>query len=86
MHDSETEETLAALRAIRRQLTVVFLAVEQVCRKTASLPPVQRLCSFATDALGRVKDEVAGIEARLLRRERSEERRSDHSPEHPPSP
>lgn len=84
MHESETETDLRSLRNIRRHLTVAFLAVEQFCRKAGALPPVQRLCSFATDALGRVKDEVVTMEERLLRRERRERDLPDESPTHSP--
>ncbi|MGI8857235.1 MAG: hypothetical protein ACR2JW_15935 [Thermomicrobiales bacterium] len=84
MYESETEATLRSLRAIRRHLTVVFLAVEQLCRKTAAIPPAQRLCSFATDALVKVKDEVVAIEERLLRRERRDHDLPDQLPTHSP--
>ena len=86
MHDPETEADLSALRAIRRHLTVAYLGVEQLCRKAGALPPAQRLCSFATDALTRIRDEVAGLEARILRRDRRDRNLPDEFPDHPPGP
>lgn len=84
MDEPETEETLRALRAIRRHLTVAFLAVEQLCRKVGSFPPAQRLCAIATDALGRIRDEIVGIEARIMRDERRHTHLPEQFPEHPP--
>ncbi len=84
MDEPETVETLRTVRAIRRHLTVAFLAVEQLCRKVGSLPPAQRLCSIATDALGRIRDEVVTIEARIMRDERRHTHLPEQFPEHPP--
>ncbi len=84
MDESDTESDLRALRSIRRRLTVAFLAVEQLCRKAASFPPTQRLCSFATDALTGIKDEVAGLEARIVRREQRDHSLLDEFPNHLP--
>ncbi len=84
MDESERAETLRAMRAIRRHLTVAFLAVEHLCRKVGSLLPAQRLCSIATDALGRIRDEVVGIEARIMRDERRHIHLPEQFPEHPP--
>jgi hypothetical protein len=86
MHDTETEDDLRALRTIRRHLTVAFLSVEQLCRKAAAFPPARRLCSFATDALTGIRDEVAGLEGRVLRRERRGRDLPDEFPHHPPDP
>jgi hypothetical protein len=86
MHDPETEDDLRALRAIRRRLTVAFLAVEHLCRKVAAFPPAQRLCSFATDALAGIRDEVVGLEERALRRERRDRNLPDEFPNHPSDP
>ena len=86
MYEPETEDDLRALRAIRRQLTVAFLAVEHLCRKFAAFPPAQRLCSFAIDALTGIKDEVIGLEERALRRDRRERNPPDEYPNHPPDP
>jgi hypothetical protein len=86
MHESETEADLRSLRAIRRHLAVAFLAVEQFCRKAGALPPVKRLCSFATDALVKVRDEVVTMEEHLLRRERREHDLPDELPTHSPDP
>ena len=86
MHDSDTEDDLRALRTIRRLLTVAFLAVEHLCRKVAAFPPVQRLCSFATDALTGIRDEVVALEARVLRRERRDHHLPDEFPDHPSDP
>ncbi len=36
MKDSETDATIVALHSIRCRLTVAFLAVELLCRNTAS--------------------------------------------------
>lgn len=84
MHESDTESDLRALRTIRRHLTVAFLAVEQLCRKATSFPPAQRLCSFVTDALSGIKDEVVGLEARVLRREERAHHLPNEFPIHPP--
>lgn len=86
MDESETEADLRSLRNIRRHLTVAFLAVEQVCRKVAAVPPVRRLCSFATDALGGIKDEVGAMEEHLLRREQRGRDLPDELPTHSPDP
>ncbi len=87
MYDEpETEDTLRALRNIRRHLTVAFLAVEHLCRKVGALPPVQRLCSISTDALGRIRDEVVAIEARIARTERRNMHLPDQFSERPPEP
>ena len=82
MHESETESDLRALRNIRRRLTIAFLAVEQLCRKITAFPPAQRLCSFATDALTGIKDDVVGLEGRALRREQRDHHLPDEFPEH----
>jgi hypothetical protein len=84
MHDSETEADLRALRGIRRHLTIAYLAVEQLCRKFGSFPPTQRLCSFVTDALTGIRDEVVGLEQRVLRRMRRDDSLPDEFPSHPP--
>ncbi len=84
MDESERAETFRALRAIRRHLTVAFLAVEHLCRKVGPSPPAQRLCSFATDALGRIRDEVVSIEARIMRDDRRHMHLPEQFPEHPP--
>ncbi len=84
MDEPERAETLRAMRAIRRHLTVAFLAVEHLCRKVGSLPPAQRLCSIATDALGRIRNEVVGIETRIMRDERRHTHLPEQFPEHPP--
>lgn len=86
MHEFETESDLRALRNIRRRLTVTFLAVEQLCRKGAAFPITQRLCSFANDALAGIKEEVVGLEARVLRRERKERNLPDEFPNYPSNP
>jgi hypothetical protein len=86
MHESETEADLRSLRNIRRHLTVAFLAVEQICRKAGALPPVQRLCSFATDALGKVRDEVVAMEKLVLRRDRRDRNLPDELPTHSSDP
>ncbi len=70
MRGSRFEKEFQSLRALRRQLTVALLAVEQLCRKFCALPPAKRLCSFATDALKCMRDEVAVLETRLLDREK----------------
>lgn len=70
MLDTRFEKEFRSLRALRRQLTVAMLAVEQLCRKVCALPPAKRLCSFATDALKGMRDEVAMLETRLLGREK----------------
>lgn len=84
MDESEGEETLRAMRNMRRHLTVAFLAVEQICRTLALFPPAQRLCTIATNALGGIRDEVVAIEARVMRRERREAHLPEAFPEHPP--
>jgi hypothetical protein len=84
MHDSDTEQDLAALRAIRRHLTVALLAVERLWRTTGALPPIHKLCGYATDALLRVRDEVAGIETRLRRRAPDVGPPPDATGEYPP--
>jgi hypothetical protein len=86
MDDPRTEEDRDALVRIRTQLTVALLAVGRLCRTLGSLPPVKRLCTLATDALLRVRDEVAGIEARIRGRAGHAERASDAADEHPPVP
>lgn len=86
MYDPEADADLTALRNIRRHLTVAFLAIEQLCRKTAAFPPAQQLCSFATEALAGIKDEVVGIEARLLRGGRRERGKPEETSDHPPGP
>ena len=70
MQHSAFENEFYSLRVMRRRLTVAMLAVEQFCRKFVSAPPAQRLCSFATDALKDLRDEIAMLERRLLRREK----------------
>ena len=82
MRETESDADLRALGNIRRHLTVAFLAVEHLCRKVGSLPPLQRLCSFATDALTAIKDEVVGLEALILRRERRDRSLADELPNH----
>ncbi len=84
MHEPEGEMTLRPMRAMRRHLTVAFLAVEQLCRKFALFPPAQRLCSIATDALGGIRDEIVAIETRVMQQERRERRLPKQFPEHPP--
>jgi len=84
MQDPDTEEDLAALRAIRRHLTVALLAVEQLCRTISALPSIQKPCGYATDALLRVRDAVAGIETRLWRRAPRVGPPTDATGEHPP--
>lgn len=59
-----------------------MLAVEQFCRTFASAPPAQRLCSFATEALKDLRDEIATLERRLLRREQDVPASALPAPEH----
>ncbi len=86
MTEPESDADLRALRSIRRHLTVAFLAIEQLCRKVAAVPPAQRLCSFATDALTGIKDEVIILEERILRREKRDHGLPDEFPHHPADP
>ena len=86
MDDPGTEGELDALRRIRNHLTVALLAVGRLCRALGSLPPVERLCALATDALLRVRDEVAGIEARTWRRADRPGRAPDAADAHPTDP
>ncbi len=86
MHDAEKEADLRALRGIRRHLTVAYLAVEQLCRKVGSFPAAQRLCSFMTDALTGIRDEIVGLEQRVLRRMQRDRSLPDEFPSHPPDP
>ena len=76
------ENEFHSLRVMRRRLTVAMLAVEQFCRKFASAPPAQRLCSFATNALKDLRDEIATLERRLLRREQDVPASVVSPPEH----
>ncbi len=84
MYDPDIEEDLAALRAIRRHLTVELLAIEQLCRTSGVLPSLQKLCGYATDALLRARDAVVGIETRLWRRALRVGPPTDATGEHPP--
>ncbi len=68
MGDSRFEKEFRSLRALRRQMTIAMLAVEQLCRKACALPPAKRLCSFATDALQGMRDEIVTLETGLLDR------------------
>ncbi len=86
MDEPGAEDELDAMRRIRTQLTVALLAVGRLCRTLGSLPPVERLCHLATDALLRVRDEVAGIETRIAHRLHPHAPPSDAAGKHPPAP
>jgi hypothetical protein len=86
MDDHDAREDVAALVRIRTQLTVALLAVGRLSRTLGPLPQVERLCTLARDALLRVRDEVAGIEARIWRREGHEGPTAETTDEYPPAP
>ncbi len=68
-HADPFEQDRYLLHSLRSHLGVALLAASGLCRIPDLPPPAQQFCTYLTDALAAMREDVAMLDARLTARE-----------------